>query len=387
MGCAPPDREVDRAGAPITNGTLDEGDDGVVGLVANESITCSGTLVAPRVVLTAAHCLVSVTVTSVVIGSDLASGLTIPAVGARAHPAFAAATLANDVGLVLLAEPAPAAPWPLLDTPFDQSFVGRDVRLVGFGKTSSADATAARKRQGIGTIDSFTTAAFDITARPSLTCAGDSGGPAFLTVDGTEYLAGITSAGDVDCVVFSRVTRVDAHLAWVAAFVAETGVGPAGQGDRCYYPEQCAGGACFFPSDAPTIGYCSDACDRDGDCPDDMGCAEDPVGSRHCRYPEPSPGALGSPCATYDDCDSLLCAHAAAGEQGSCSVTCLPDVAGCPAGLQCLQDTEQPALHACFPVPPSAAGCSVTRRPPGPTPWMLALLLVLLRVRRRRAWP
>ena len=373
---------VGQASAPITNGSADDADDGVVGLVSDTGINCTGTLVAPRVVVTAAHCLVSTAVTSIVIGADRSSGVSVPVVHTRVHPDFDSSLLANDVGLVLLGTPAPAAPWPMLAVPFDPSFTGRGLRLVGFGQTSPTDLGGARKRQGTAMIGSFTAADFEILAAPSLTCGGDSGGPAFLTLDATEYLAGITSAGDADCARFTRSTRADVQLSFVAAFVAETEAGTAGPGRRCFYPDHCPTGRCVFPSDAPRIGYCSAACEQDGDCVNGMYCPTDPAGSRECRYPEPSPGALGSPCGSYTDCDSLLCARSAPGAPGSCSVVCDVEVASCPSGFECRPDADQAALQACF--RPDGGGCSSARaggRPFGDAVAYLFLLVVLARLR------
>src|SRR5438067_6616761 len=56
-GCQPAD-EAHRTAAPaITNGDTDDGDPAVVALRHQGVTICTGTLIAPRVVLTAAHCL------------------------------------------------------------------------------------------------------------------------------------------------------------------------------------------------------------------------------------------------------------------------------------------------------------------------------------------
>jgi MYXO-CTERM domain-containing protein len=375
------DESVDRVRGAITNGSIDDGDDGVVGLLS-DGIHCTGTLVAPRVVLTAAHCLVATSASAVVVGADQGSGTAFPAVHAHVHPQFDSLSLANDVGLVLLGEPVPAASWPLRVTPLDASMVGTELRLVGYGQTAATDISAVRKRQGTGTLGSFSETELEILPGPSLTCGGDSGGPAFLVVDGTEYLAGVTSSGD--CAELTRSMRVDAYRAFVDAFVAATAEGAAEPGQRCYYPDHCASGSCFFPADAPRIGYCSDACGDDGDCAAGMRCLEQPAGGRRCRYPAPSPGALGSPCESYSDCNSLLCARADAGGPGVCSVVCDREAPSCPSGFECLPDADQEALHACFERPASPRGCSAAS---GGQPTGLGWALLLLGFRRRRPHP
>src|SRR3954468_20025609 len=95
---------VGERAAAVSNGVLDVGDPAVVS-VSN----CSAVLVAPRVLLTAAHC---------VEGSDLAglqaffgndrsgAGVHTPILDGRLHPDWDALTLANDAALLLLADPS-----------------------------------------------------------------------------------------------------------------------------------------------------------------------------------------------------------------------------------------------------------------------------------------
>ncbi len=63
VACSPVDEQTVRAG--LVGGTLDDADPAVVALTARRTrcaddapmLLCTGTLIAPRVVLTAAHCL------------------------------------------------------------------------------------------------------------------------------------------------------------------------------------------------------------------------------------------------------------------------------------------------------------------------------------------
>jgi uncharacterized protein (TIGR03382 family) len=52
------------------------------------------------------------------------------------------------------------------------------------------------------------------------TCNGDSGGPVFITRNGQEEIAGITSYGDDACQQFSSSTRVDTDLDFLDEQVA-----------------------------------------------------------------------------------------------------------------------------------------------------------------------
>lgn len=212
VGAAPPES----AGRAITDGTLDETDVAVVALLSGGTPVCTGTLVAPDAVLTAAHCVTPDPPDAVAFGAAPDAGADVAAVIAVvAHPAFDHEHLTDDIALVRLASPALAAPVPLLRAASRDDLVGRPVRIAGFGLTS-ADAPAAepvRRRSGTSTIADADDTTFRFGPEPSQTCMGDSGGPTFvLDPDGVELLAGVHSAGDPDCAWAAIDTRVDAYV-------------------------------------------------------------------------------------------------------------------------------------------------------------------------------
>lgn len=127
----------------IVNGTLAPGDVAVVGLAHRAvtcepnptSIECSATLVAPRVVVTAAHCLgfAPPNAFEVFFGASFEEGgLAIPVVGGRAHPAYDAVTHANDIAVLVLESDAPATIVPIpMRTVALPDLTGSTVRMVG----------------------------------------------------------------------------------------------------------------------------------------------------------------------------------------------------------------------------------------------------------------
>ena len=202
------------APAQITGGAPDDDDRdlGVVGLEIADRPYCSGTLVAPRVVVTAAHCVIGQVPSRVFVGTQPGvDGETVAVVGIRVEPSFDVPTLRGDVATLVLERAIDAPSWPILPAEDAAALAGGALRLVGFGRTSADDTAPARKRVGAASVGSVLATSFEFAPSPSQTCAGDSGGPAFLTVGGVEYLAGVTSSGDARCMVHATDVRPDAY--------------------------------------------------------------------------------------------------------------------------------------------------------------------------------
>ena len=212
-GCGPSDtRATVELASAITNGTVDEGDSAVVALLSSGQAYCTGTVVADRWVLTAAHCLQSMSPSEIYVGTRPSdSGQRLQVARTIIHPRFNFIGLENDVGLVKLAVPAPMTPLRLMRQPLDQSWVGSMVRLVGFGSTSSTEREPLLKRTGTGRITVLDTQKFTLEGAPSQTCITDSGAPALYEQDGVDYVVGVSSSGDAHCQEYGRIVRVDAY--------------------------------------------------------------------------------------------------------------------------------------------------------------------------------
>ena len=211
------------------------------------SVECTGVLVAPTVVLSAAHCDDS-NLVSVRIGShnldDTAAGETIPVSKRFAMPNWISS---YDILVLVLAHPATARPRPLATGWAALDLVdGAAATLVGYG---AIDRQAQQYTPVLQQADTTITDAAcarsvgcNAAAKPAGelgaggnnvdTCPGDSGGPLYLRTSYGTFVAGITSRAYDDatdaCGDGGLYTRPDKVVAWIEE---QAGV-PVAQGPR-----------------------------------------------------------------------------------------------------------------------------------------------------------
>ncbi len=217
-GCDHPGAAIDRGSAEIVNGSEAPMEHHVVALVVGDHLVCSGTLVSPMVVVTAAHCVYpniaapADSMTAFFGPSTRGPGMSIPVVDGTAHPGWSREAYPNDIAVLRLAEPAPVEPATLPDRPMpDEHVVGEVARLYGYGMTSSDGDGVGIRRSGEMFIVETTDKTLSLTPNPSATCSGDSGGPLFLEdAAGTRLFFGVHSRSN--CEDLSISERIDAHL-------------------------------------------------------------------------------------------------------------------------------------------------------------------------------
>lgn len=395
---------------------------------------CTGTLVAPQVVLTAAHCVADAIVAGATSGGTVRFGDgrtpwidSVPIIDMTMHrfykpPAF----LKHDIALVRLSRaPEGIEPLPMNKRAITDADIGFEVRVVGFGNNDGVTASGAgEKRQVRTTLTEVRPRHIGYGNPQENTCQGDSGGPTFMKFDDEEVVVGVTSFGSDLCRATSQMTRVDVMWDELLQEVLEAWSGPCKHDNQCVtegcgqYPDPdcdpcgmdgfCASGCALPDRDCALDGLASDTCEQDSDCesricataPEDsrvkycsmtcdptqsesksgcfpplVACDDQGDGTGLCGFSGITNRVQGSNCEDGGDCRSGFCDS----NEGICVEACGDGEPECTEGFSC--ESAGDGIQVC--TLPSEGGCSTGSTRTGLSGLALLLLTIAMVARRR----
>jgi uncharacterized protein (TIGR03382 family) len=339
--------------SPIIGGTSDSGHPAVGAVLMNNSM-CTGTLISPKVVVTAAHCMEQSTPQEFVFGSSINSGTLVPIQYYEQHPQYTTNSYGisqHDIAVAVLLTKSSVTPMAYRTATMNGT-AGQSITFVGFGENHTG--YKYKVTTTVGSVESQGFWNYANSSNPKNTCVGDSGGPGIVVADGVEQVAGIVSAGDENCNKDGWNTRVDVNASWLAQMIAKydpTATGPVCGNGKCEAGETtsscakdckpapvCGNGVCetgekstTCPADCTPKPYCGDGkcngtetydtCDMD--CPPPAG----PVcGNGTCEDGETADNCAGD-CPVEPWCGDGAC------NGGEATDTCPGDCP--PAGPVC----------------------------------------------------
>jgi secreted trypsin-like serine protease len=197
-------------------------------------LACTATLIAPRLVLTAAHCIDDKALSFTLASDALAARGGIAVSRSLVHPDFSASVGTHDLAVAQLSDAVnDATPESLFeDRPLT---VGQSVALVGYGPTTDEFAPSRVKNAASAVVEEVSDAEFVVGEAGAVeNCGGDSGGPAFLETAEGRRVVGVASRAlkrSEPCSGGTILTRLESERVFLEEALAS--LGDASTETRC----------------------------------------------------------------------------------------------------------------------------------------------------------
>lgn len=193
----------------------------VVKIEAGKKV-CTGTIIGPRAILSAAHCVTA-----------KAEGAHIFYLGKKYLVKFlssAKKALGHDIALAITSDDIKGARFARLGKGLAH---GKQITMAGFGCTKKGGKPGALhvgKSKVIGMDEDHILSALP---NGSVLCEGDSGGPSFVDVDGGRHLVAVSSLSDISKVNINVRTDSDVSHAFFQAAANDRQIKICGINEIC----------------------------------------------------------------------------------------------------------------------------------------------------------
>lgn len=178
---------------------------------------CTGTLIHPRVIISAAHCFEGGGNAQVVFADNFSSpGKQVGTSMCMANPNFDGTYADNDIAFCVLNEEVNDVPIVpvLMGCGTNALTNGQEVAVVGFGQADD-NLGDGPKRQVFTTITGIEGGELLVGGGGLDSCVGDSGGPVYLPMgDGSWRVVGVTSSGG-ECGTGGYYSMMHNNIGWV----------------------------------------------------------------------------------------------------------------------------------------------------------------------------
>lgn len=224
---------------------------------SSNSMNCTASLVHPRVIVTAAHCLGSIA--RVGFGENASNpAATVAVAGCQPHPSYNGGA-GPDIAFCTLAADAPEVDMvPLImGCEVDELQPGREIVIAGFGQSDEASGSGAgTKRYTSNTVDYVGNSEIYLLGNQNGSCFGDSGGPAYIQLaDGSwRVIAAVQgphpNAPPLGCGYGGTYTLVHPFMDWIESSSGYD-ITPCFDADGTWNPDERCGG---FPTELSGFG-------------------------------------------------------------------------------------------------------------------------------------